>query len=103
MKESDFQGIPNINAAHQGPLAATNTATALRTLATIHAETRVVKIQIDAEPMRYTVNGTTPNATLGFRAVAGERIRLSREEADNCLMIREGATNSTFQVAQYRD
>jgi len=106
MRESDFQGIPNFNAAHEGPLAVSSTAVTLLSLLTgsaLHADTKAVLLCVEDAAVRYTVNGTTPTATLGFAAIAGQFIRLSRQEADVAKFIRSTGTDSALQVAQYKD
>jgi hypothetical protein len=103
MRESDFQGIPNFNAAHQGPLTVGAAAAALTGLATLHADTKVVLIAVETAAVRYTVNGTTPTSTLGFAALAGQFIRLTRQEADAAKFIRSTGSDAALQVAQYKD
>jgi len=105
MKESDFQGIPNNEADHEGPLAVSSAAVTLLSLlaaSDLHQNTRAVLISIEDAAVRYTINGTTPTATLGFAAIAGQFIRLSREEADLAQFIRSTGTDSALQVAQYK-
>jgi hypothetical protein len=104
MNFANFAGRPNMGAAHQGPLTVGNTAgllTALLAGGALHAQTQFVLITIEAQPVRLTVNGTPPTATLGFSHAAGAEILLSRAEAEAARLIREGGTDATIQVAQY--
>lgn len=101
MRESDFEGIPNLNAPHQGPVTVGAAAVALTALITLHAATQVVLIAVETAAVRYTVNGTTPTATLGFAAVAGQFIRLTRNEADVAKFIRSTGSDAALQAAQY--
>jgi len=103
MRETDFQGIPNFNAPHEGPVTVGAAAQALKDLVTIHVDTKVVLIGVETAAVRFTVTGTTPTATLGFNAVAGASIRLTRQEADAALFIRATGTDAALQVAQYKD
>ena len=105
MRYSDFQGQPNPKAPHEGPLVVTNAVTTLRALlagGALQDDTLFVIVTVEAQPLRLTVNGTAPTATLGFNCLADSERLLSREEADNCKLIRAGGTDSTIQVAQYR-
>lgn len=103
MRESDFEGIPNFNAPHVGPIAVGAAAAALATLVTLHADTHVILIAVETATVRYTVNGTTPTGTLGFAALAGQFIRLTRQEADAAKFIRATGNDAALQVAQYKD
>lgn len=102
MRETDFEGIPNTAAPHEGPLTVSNTAVSLASLATLHADTRVVEVGIEDAAVRLTINGTTPTATLGSTYPAGTVIRLSRQEADLAQFIRNTGTDAALQVRQYR-
>jgi hypothetical protein len=95
---------PNMGAAHEGPLTVGAAAATLESLlagGAIHAQTQKVVVTIEAQPVRLTLNGTTPTATLGFNLIAGTVIELSRAEAEGAKFIRAGATDATVQVAQY--
>jgi hypothetical protein len=104
MKFSDFSGLPNMGAAHQGPLtvgAAAGLLTALLAGAALHKDTRFVLVTVEAQPIRMTVNGTVPTSTLGFGYAAGAEILLSRAEAESARLIRSGGSDSAVQVSQY--
>jgi len=105
MRESDFQGIPNFNAPHEGPLTVSTAVTLLSLLTggVLHADTKAVLICVENAAVRYTINGTPPTATLGFAAIAGQMIRLSRQEADVAQFIQSTGSESALQVAQYKD
>lgn len=102
MRESDFEGIPNLQAPHEGPKTVGAVAAALTALITLHADTKVVLIAVETAAVRYTVNGTVPTGTLGFAAVAGQFIRLTRQEADVAQFIRSTGADAALQAAQFR-
>lgn len=102
MKFSSFEGLPNPDAAHQGPLTVAGTAVSLADLGvTIHKNTKFVLVTVETASLRLTVNGTTPTSTLGFLKDTSCEILLSEEEAVNAKLIRSTATSATIQVAQF--
>jgi hypothetical protein len=103
MRFSEFQGLPNKQAPHEGPVTVGGTAARLTSLITLHAATRAVIIQVEAAALRMTFDQTAPTATKGLRHDGAQRpiILLSKAEAEHAQLIREGATSATIQVAQY--
>jgi len=99
---SGYEGAPNAATAHQGPLTVSSTATTLATLGvTLHAQTQFVVIAVEDYSIRYTVNGTTPTSTLGFRHYPSDgALLISREQAANIKLIRAESTDAKIQVAQ---
>ena len=56
-------------------------------------------IQVVAEPINFTVDGTTATTLLGFVAAAGDVIYLnSLQEIRRFSAIKNGATNATIEV-----
>jgi hypothetical protein len=100
MRIIDFQGIPNIEATDQSA-SVTSTATLLTALATIHANTKFVRVTVDTDDVRYTVSGTTPTASLGRRVPVDGGVLLSQYEISTAKFVRV-TTNATIQVAQYK-
>lgn len=47
----------------------TSSAALLSALITIPAAARMVKMQVDAAPVRYTLDGTTPTTALGLKII----------------------------------
>lgn len=101
MRLTDFQGIPNSNAAHQGPLTVGNAAAALTSLLTLHAQTQYVLLNVETAAIRLTLNGTAPTSTLGFNYATATEILLSRAEALTCQVIRATAADGALQAAQF--
>lgn len=105
MKFTDFRGMPNEAAAHEGPLTVSSTAITLLSLLSggaLHAETRFVEITVETDDIRLTVNGTTPTTTLGRAVLADSSRLLSRFEADKAKLIRM-STDAKIQVTQYKN
>lgn len=103
MKFIDFQAIPNSAAAHNGPLTVSSTAVTLLSLLSggaLHAATQFVEIAVETDDVRFTVQGTTPTATLGTQLLADCSRIFSRHEADKLQLIRV-STDAVIQVIQY--
>lgn len=98
---SDFEGRPNSNAPHAGPVAVGAIAQTLSALVVLHADTKFVLVKVESAPLRLTPDGTEPTAALGFSYPIAAEILLSRNEADAAKLIRDGAVNSAIQVAQF--
>ncbi len=100
---SQFEGAPNLAAAHQGPLtvdAAARTLLSLVSGGVLHADTKFVEIAVETDDVRFTVQSTTPTATLGTQLLADCKRVFSRSEADALKLIRV-STDATIQVIQY--
>ena len=102
MRFTEFQGIPNNAAPHVGPLTIDDTARPLTSLITLDPATQWVNIKVETAALRLTVNGTPPTGTLGKNYVADTEFMLSRQEADNCQLVRSTGASSAIQVAQYK-
>jgi hypothetical protein len=104
MRYSQFQGVPNSAAPHVGPAAITSASQSLATIngTALDNNTVFVTIKVETADIRITVNGTTPTTTKGKLYSPGDEVLLSREEADNALLIRAGATDGAVQISQYR-
>lgn len=64
-----------------------------------NAEALSATLQVQAQPIRYTVDGTIPTATVGFRSVADSIIRVTgTQDLLAFQMIREGATDATVAI-----
>lgn len=101
---SEFVGLPNSAAPHQGPLTVSNTAVTLLSLLSggaLHDETRFVQLCIEDADVRLTVTGTTPTTTLGRKLLQDSAPILSRGQADACRLIRAAGTDVKLQVIQY--
>lgn len=101
---TSFQGIPNSEVAHQGPLTISNTAVTLTSLLSggaLHANTQFVGVRFETQPVRMTVNGTTPTTTLGIPYGITDEILLSRAEAEAAKLIRSTGSDGGIQVWQY--
>jgi hypothetical protein len=62
-----------------------------------------VVISVEAQPIRYRVDGTDPTSTEGHPAVDGDVIVLRSHQALKQLRaIRSGATDATLRVTYYR-
>lgn len=99
-----FVGLPNAAAAHEGPLTVDGTVRTLASLITggLHADTRFVRVSVEDDDVRLTVDGTAPNATKGRKLLADADVLLSRGEADGAKLVRV-TNNAKIQVTQYRE
>ncbi len=64
-----------------------------------HPQAVSATLQVQAQPVRYTADGTVPTASVGFRADAGTILRVTG--VDDLLgfqLIREGAADATVVV-----
>lgn len=61
-------------------------------------------VQVFTAPIRFTLDGTTPTATVGHRADVYDQIELEGyHEVAGFRAIREGATSATVEVTYYED
>lgn len=59
-------------------------------------------IQVNAQPIWFTLDGTNPSATVGFAAVANDIIYLnSYQEIQNFKAAKSGATDATIEVLYF--
>jgi hypothetical protein len=90
-----YQGVP----LRFDMLVVSNAALLIPNLST---DALSVTIQVQGQPIRYTVDGTTPTAAIGFRADAGSIITLGmREVLTGAQFIREGGTDATLAICQW--
>lgn len=101
MRFSEFQGLPNKSAPHEGPVTVGSTAQALTSLITLHAGTRCVILRIETAPIRITFDQTSPTATKGFSYDAGYSLLLSKAQAENARIIRADTADAALQVSQF--
>ena len=101
MRFSEFQGLPNKAAPHDGPIAVTASATALGSLITLHTATRFVIVRVETAPLRITFDGTAPSSTKGFSYDAGYSLLISKAQAEQAKLIRADTTNAAIQVQQF--
>lgn len=96
--------VPKIPNPEQPHLTVTVSATAgtIAALAstTLEPHTEIIVVQVETAAVRWTVNGTTPTATVGYRAEAGDVLTLSRGEADVAKFVRE-SVDAKLQVGGY--
>jgi hypothetical protein len=61
---------------------------------------RAANIAVSGQPIRFTRDGlTTPSASVGLRAIAGQYIHLvSTEQIQNFKAIREGGSDATIAI-----
>lgn len=101
MRFSEFQGLPNKSAPHEGPVAVTSSAAKLTALIALHAATRFVIVRVETAPLRLTMDGTAATATKGFAYEPGQSLLLSKAQAENASLIRNDTTNAAIQAAQF--
>lgn len=58
-------------------------------------------IQVQAQPLRYRVDGTNPTSTVGFAAAADEWVVLQGEELGLARFIRSGGSDALLAVQWY--
>lgn len=63
---------------------------------------RVVRITVEAQPIRYRTDGTVPTATVGHLAAAGDVLWLYGSELAQFSAIRSGASDATLHATFYR-
>ena len=62
---------------------------------------QVALIKVEDQPIRWTMDGTTPTTTVGHAAVAGDEIELiSRDQVVKFRAIKSGATDAVLSVTQ---
>lgn len=96
--------VPNTSAVHQGPLTVSSTAITLLSIISggaFHVQTDAVLLAVETDQIRICADGTTPTATKGFLLNPGDRVWLTRHEADLAKVIRI-TTDAAIQVAQYK-
>lgn len=101
MRFAEFQGLPNKDTAHAGPITIGTTGALLSTLITLHATTHFVLVRIETAAVRLTFDGAAATTTRGFRHEAGEQLLLSKAEAENARIIRADGADATIQAQQF--
>jgi hypothetical protein len=101
MRLSEFQGLPNKDTAHAGPVTIGATATPLTSVVTLGAWTHFVLVRVETAPVRLTFDNASPTATRGFRIESGEQLLLSKAEAEHARLIRAESADAALQVAQF--
>lgn len=88
--------------AMQTGLSIDNTTGGITLTMPTNARPRAAVITVFTAPIRFTVTGTAPTATLGHRADIHEQIVLENSaEVTNFKGIREGGTSATIDVTFY--
>jgi hypothetical protein len=84
-------------------ITVSSTAGTLETLGsfTFAANTKIVRIAVESNPVRVDPSGNTPDASTGIPYAANALIDISVNEAKMGKWIRSGASDATFQVVQY--
>lgn len=104
MRFTDFEGCPNNSANHQAVTIGNTVQTLAVAGATIHAQTKLVRITAELADIRFVHHGTTdpdPATNLGEVLYDGDSAVLSRAQFDCFKFKRNAGTNAKLQIAQY--
>jgi len=77
--------------------------TALAAARALHVATNRAVVYVHDQPIRYTLEGTAPTATLGLTLQAHESAELYGKQMDAFKAIREGGTDAEVEVAFFAD
>jgi|GEM_PF-5551033 len=94
--------IPNKNGAHFTLSVGVTAQTLAQLGAALDVGTEGIVIQTESGDVRYSVNTTTPTASIGLLCREFDQpLPLTRQEADSLKLISSSDSTITVQLAQY--